>query len=757
MIKGKDSLPSTFTDCFISFSHLACEILNLQEISFSWTEGMITYFHHSGMISDGISDKAIDPFPVPNEYFPEAKVLSRKLDPYRERKIMNLLIKNFEHEIKIVQSLETEISRMNTMIEQSPLSIQISYPDGRLKSLNPAWRRLWQVTDIEKEKKFLKEYNIFKDPLLQNTNTLELIKKGFKGEVTHIPVLKYEPALFGSTARSRYIEALVYPIKDNRGNIIEVVLIHIDVTEKEELLEKLREERNHLESIVEFLPVGILFLNKDSYQFSLANQEMTRIQGRSVKGLVWGKDYIPIAYHPDGKVIRYSEWPGIRALEKGERVLDEQILFKSDRAKTTYLSSSAVPIKDDKGDIKGSLIVASDITRFKRLEKSSLFLSNLTSFLIETLDYQGTIFKIADSCVPLFADGCVIDVIENKVISRLVTRHFSPEVEKVMQRIVGHMPGTEVIETCEPLLIEHFEERYPIHGIQLRSLIAVPLMSHGHCIGSIRLLITSERDCFDKMDLETAIELARRASLAIVNSRLYHTAQDAIKLRDEFISVASHELKTPITSMKLQLQLAEKMLQKDSSLPLHIDYFKNALSLSYKQLNRINILVNDMLDVTRISNRKFEMSMSQQDLTLIVKELIQRLNYQFEDLQQKLKCHLEDNLPILCDNFRIEQVITNLISNAVKYGEGNPIELTLSRSGNEAILQVKDYGLGIEGKDQERIFERFERAVSLKHISGLGLGLFISKKIIEQHKGKLSLVSRLGEGSTFTVRLPLIN
>jgi signal transduction histidine kinase len=173
-----------------------------------------------------------------------------------------------------------------------------------------------------------------------------------------------------------------------------------------------------------------------------------------------------------------------------------------------------------------------------------------------------------------------------------------------------------------------------------------------------------------------------------------------------------------------------------------------------KQTSRISRLVDDMLDVTRIENGKLSLQTELCDLNQIVEQTVDSFVSEKEELDHLFTIDSDKELFGYWDKYRIEQVVINLLTNAVKYGNGYPVDIIVRGDSDHATLMVKDHGIGISEKDLERVFERFERAVDGGKISGLGLGLFISKQIVQMHGGELTVISSLGEGSTFTMKLP---
>jgi signal transduction histidine kinase len=224
----------------------------------------------------------------------------------------------------------------------------------------------------------------------------------------------------------------------------------------------------------------------------------------------------------------------------------------------------------------------------------------------------------------------------------------------------------------------------------------------------------------------------------------------ALVSRDEFFSIASHELKTPLTSLKLKNQLAKRGIgiwsQGENSNKYLIE--------SGEQIERLVRLVDDMLDLSRYRAGTLLMQMEEFDAAELVRTIMERLSPQLD--AQGMKLSLEANSPcyLTGDRMRIEQVLQNLVVNAIKYAPGNPLEVRLHSNKNHVEILVQDSGPGIAENDQERIFQRFERATSSNHVTGLGIGLYLARAIVEAHRGTLEVKSELGKGATFIIELP---
>jgi signal transduction histidine kinase len=234
------------------------------------------------------------------------------------------------------------------------------------------------------------------------------------------------------------------------------------------------------------------------------------------------------------------------------------------------------------------------------------------------------------------------------------------------------------------------------------------------------------------------LTLISATSVAMRSRRRQYQVQELIKsqlaatkMRDEFISIASHELKTPLTSLKLQTQLAIKQSIKEEE--LSTEKVQKQLIHTIKQVDRLNKLVDDMLNISRINVGKLQLDKTQLDLSELTNELVERFRPQFTAVDCKVETNIKKGIIGLWDSFKIEQVINNIFSNAIRYSPASIIKVKLFKESNKAVLTVEDEGPGIEEENLERIFERFERLSS--SIGGLGLGLYITRQILELHNG----------------------
>lgn len=228
----------------------------------------------------------------------------------------------------------------------------------------------------------------------------------------------------------------------------------------------------------------------------------------------------------------------------------------------------------------------------------------------------------------------------------------------------------------------------------------------------------------------------------------------ALRSRDEFLSIASHELKTPLTSLKLKAQTLRRAMDRGGPLPS--EKVQSLLDQTDKQVGRLSRLIEDMLDISRIRTGRLAMQEEPADLGEIATEAVERIRGEYDAAGVELRmAPSAEALPVYGDKMRIDQVITNLLSNALRYGRHRPVKVYLERVGEAAAVKVEDEGIGVAPEAQQKIFNRFERAVSANEISGLGLGLYISQQIVNAHGGEIHLHSEVGKGSCFEVRFPI--
>ncbi len=413
----------------------------------------------------------------------------------------------------------------------------------------------------------------------------------------------------------------------------------------------------------------------------------------------------------------------------------------------------------------------------KRAEEELRFLAEASRLLATSLDYATTLQSVARIVVPILGDFCFFDVIlPDAMIQRVAGQHantarqsFFAETCQFIPPVAHHHghPVADVLATGKPEFVPYIDEGWMqkaavspnhlqfMHEINLQSMLTIPLIARERILGALSLGFTADSGRrYTHADLSLAEDLAHRAAIAIDNARLYREEQELVRSREEFLSIASHELKTPLTILKASAQiLSRQVLQSD----LDRNRITGCAQRLQVQVDRLETLVADLLDASRLQQGHLELRPEPYDLREIAGEILAR----FQDAPERSEHHrltLDAPTPVigLIDPARLDQVLTNLLSNALKYSPaGGEVRLAIHQCGDQALIAVSDQGIGITPTEQIRLFQPFSRGDAVRGISGTGLGLYISRQIVERHRGTLTVESQPGIGSTFTFRLPL--
>ncbi|MBF4557750.1 hybrid sensor histidine kinase/response regulator [Pseudomonas sp. p50] len=254
-----------------------------------------------------------------------------------------------------------------------------------------------------------------------------------------------------------------------------------------------------------------------------------------------------------------------------------------------------------------------------------------------------------------------------------------------------------------------------------------------------------------------ALEQSRREQEALL-VQLQSTQREleqAVRMRDDFMSIVAHEVRTPLNGLILETQLRKMHLARDNAAAFTLDKMHAMVDRDERQIKSLIRLIEDMLDVSRIRTGKLSIRPSRFDLAALVRGLLQNFAPQIDAAESSVTLDAEESVIGHWDEFRIEQVISNLLTNALRYGAKSPISVKVYSENGQARVEVRDQGIGIGEENQKRIFQQFERVTAKHAVAGLGLGLFISEQIVTAHGGTITVESRIGEGALFRVCLPL--
>lgn len=400
-------------------------------------------------------------------------------------------------------------------------------------------------------------------------------------------------------------------------------------------------------------------------------------------------------------------------VRKGERVDHFETIRQRKDGGRIHISLTVSPIRNAQGVVVGASKIAHDISERKTLELllSSIVTSSDDAIISKTLD--GIITSWNTGAEKMF--GYASAEVVGKSIRLIIPADRQGEEDFVLDRI---RRGEKV---------DHFETiRQTKDGRMLNiSLTVSPVRDcYGILVGASKIA----RDITVKKWMENELEVTRR--------RL----TEALASRDQFFAVAAHELRNPLNVLSILWQIPDPSRSG------------RVIEKSRVQLDRLKSLIDRLLDISRVRSGTLELDRQKLDLGILVREVAGRFATTNPDRQISLQC--DPRIEVNWDRLRIDEVLTNLVSNAIKYGLNKPIEVSASGNTDHVEVMVKDHGIGIAADDLKRIFEPFERVEELSQVKGLGMGLWITKQVVKAHGGTIWVESELGHGSAFVARLP---
>lgn len=399
------------------------------------------------------------------------------------------------------------------------------------------------------------------------------------------------------------------------------------------------------------------------------------------------------------------------------------------------------------------------------------FINKAGEVLASSLDYKEVLDRVSLLIVPDMSDWFSIDLVSGEKLETLVVAHNVPKKlelvkelrEKFPRQLDDNAGAGKVVRTgiaeFYPVVSDQLlrtaarnEEHYRLLSrVGLGSMIILPLKIKGNTIGALTMVTSRESNrIYTEADLHLAEDLARRISVTLENARLYQEAMEQNEKKDEFMGIASHELKTPLTSVKAYIQLAEKAVHDKE--PATVERYVKKADTSIEKLEG---LISELLDVSRLQAGRLQFHFTAFDMNALVQEVIG--NVQSTVRTHKIIKEGSSIKPVHADRDRIEQVLINLITNAVKYSPGGKkVIVKLTEADKEVIVSVTDFGIGIKKENLLKVFDRYFRIETggIK-FQGLGIGLYIASEIVKRHEGRMWAESEEGKGSTFYFSLPL--
>jgi PAS domain S-box-containing protein len=610
----------------------------------------------------------------------------------------------------------------------------------------------------------------------------------------HLRALEGTPTSFETAWFGRHFTGRVEPLHDRHGKVIGTIGLAMDVTEKERTAAALEESERQVQLLFDANVVGIAFWDETG-RITGANRALLDLVGYSDEDLAAGR----ISWHaltaPEYRLRDQEALDEVKAT--GQCAPYEKEYIAKDGTRVPILLGAVAP--KGRGRTKGVSFVV-DMREQARLRDARdkllldeqnarietelanarlMLLVDGSKRLSQTKTPTETLEALAELVVPGLADWTYI-IHRGFDGGQLMaaSAHGDPNKRPLLRRLHGCEPDAGALEGAPRVFRTGEIVRYtditndqllpgtpggPIVGTRnpeylhvlrelgMKSMLCVPIAGRTGTDGVIMLVSASNPRRYDDEDVVLARDLAARAAVSLENGRLLVDALDAVRIRDDFLAVAAHELRTPLTSLLLQVQMLERAIQHDQ---LDSAAARRGAASAQTQARRLSTLVDGLLDVARLASNRLLLEVQDLDLRPLIENLMATMAPDFQRAGCVVSLSAPDAVTGRWDHVRIEQVLTNLLTNAMKFGAGRPIEVVVTTTPAHVQLSVRDHGIGISQADQQRIFERFERAVSTRHFGGLGLGLHISAQILQAHRGTLRVESELGSGACFIIELP---
>ncbi len=461
-----------------------------------------------------------------------------------------------------------------------------------------------------------------------------------------------------------------------------------------------------------------------------------------------------------GHLLHADDLPSHRALTgtREESLLRYRAL--DGRGGDHWVAVQAVPLVGPRGRVDRVVNIIRDVTAERRRQEWQRFLGDASTALGSSMELEAVLQSVAELAVRSVADCCAVALTprggEVRILALARTREEGLPGDPATVRAVGRVGAIQLVEGARrPLLVtavdrEKSPEWSALGALGVRFLIAVPVARRGQAMGALVLATLGEARRYHAADLEAAEELARRASIAVDNVRLYNEAREAVLAREDLLAIVSHDLRNP-----LGVVLASSALLLKSSLPPDKDErARRQVEAIQRAGNRMNRLIRDLLDFASIQGGRLSVNLRPHDAAAVVAAVTEALEPLAVAKQLRLVSEADAELRVSCDHDRVVQLFSNLVGNAIKFTpEGGCITVRATKDGPDVRFAVTDTGPGIPTVEMPHLFDRYYQA-QRRNREGIGLGLSIARGIVEAHGGRIWVESEEGRGSTFYFTLP---
>jgi PAS domain S-box-containing protein len=545
-----------------------------------------------------------------------------------------------------------------------------------------------------------------------------------------------------------------------------------------QLLKSLNRQVRRTEAMIAGMSDGVLLVDGEGRTVFI-NPAGQRLLGTSEVGVPVTRQAEAYRLRDEhGRMLDPQGLPAAQALSTGRAVHDVTILIARDEI--TAVSMSATPLHED-GQTSSVVVTFRDITERRALEEQmqvqaerAQILADAGAFFASNIDPTWVTQAIVERVAEVLGDWSAV-IIRSGDRDLSVASLYHRDMASLglawsyiyrQPLIVGEGIIGQVVSTGFPSLTTNVRPiadaanpgTYHPSPMKLASLLILPLRTRREVIGALIVAANDPDRAMTDEKLPLAELLTERASLAIENARLYteqvearRKLEDLSRLKDEFLSIASHELRTPVTSIKGYTQLAKTLIKEGD-----LDTSEEYLDIALDQIDRMSRLILELLDVSRIETGRLEIRREPIPWAHFVRDVVHRHHTAVSDRRFHLSVP-DDYKVVNGDRDRLEQVLGNLLENAVKYSpEGSDVTVTVDDKGDALVTAVSDRGIGIPADELAQVFERFHRGrhVSSTNYGGLGLGLYITKQIVERHGGTIWVESKEGHGTSFFFSLP---
>jgi len=555
------------------------------------------------------------------------------------------------------------------------------------------------------------------------------------------------------------------PMFNTASTLREWFCAAIDITEQKDAEAERERARQELATTLASIGDAVIVTNASgavTYMNPVAERlTLSRLDSAQGKAL---HDVFPIVNEETRRPVPN---PVDRVLREGVIVglANHTVLVRSDGSDLP-IADSAAPIRDANGDLYGVVMVFRDVSAEKRAADRRAFLLRAGEVLMASVDHHDALQSVARLAIPRFADMCLVSLSESRGPSTVAVAHVDPLMEPETHALsaIGHVRSErpELKRNVDEAFLDEVatgpEHRQELAELQLRSLVIVPLQGRERTLGTMIFGYNESNRQYDETDLHFVEDLARRAGLIIERRQLereradlLERAESANRAKDEFLATLSHELRNPLTTIVGWA----KMLAR-SDMP---EQYRTQVRAIERNATAQSRLIEDMLDLSRIMSGKLRLEMTQTNVKQVISDAIESQRRAASAKMVDITTRLDDGLDTFADPIRLQQIVTNLVSNAVKFTpEGGKVGVVAARDGERIAITVTDSGEGIDPKRLGAIFEPFkqEDASTTRRHGGLGLGLAIVRALVLAHGGTVHARSEgKGQGASFIVELPL--